>query len=95
MKYRVTNFDLQKSNVEFVIGTCTVGHGGLSYAILTDGCGDPLVQTEYESAGPFANVAQLSYDAFRFDTGADITEDQTETITCTVFLFYLILRIDR
>jgi len=72
------------SNVEFVIGTCTVGHGGLSYPILTDGCGDALVQTEYAIAGPFANVAQLSYDAFRFDTGADINEDQTETITCSI-----------
>lgn len=72
--------------VSFIVNDCTISNElyGMSYDIVSGGCADDLTQTMYHNDGPFASDAMLSYAAFRFDTDADLDEDQHEVISCTI-----------
>lgn len=78
--------DSLPDTVSFILNECTISNEvyEMSYDIVSDGCGDSLTQTMYHNDGPFMSGAMLSYAAFRFDTEADLNEDQHEVISCTV-----------
>lgn len=78
--------DSLPDSVSFIINECTISNDeyAMSYGIVNDGCVDSLTQTMYHNDGPFSSAAHLSYAAFRFDAGADLSEDQQKTISCTV-----------